>query len=425
MTQIVDILIIGAGATGLMTARELAKAGKKVIIVEARDRIGGRIHPIPKDVFGYEAQLGAEFVHGEAKVTKALMKEAGLTFIPESGEIWTVRSGELMKAQSFVPSNKLFRERLQQLTEDISVAAFLQKYFSGKEYDVLRNEITKVVEGYDAADSTLISTLELRNEWLGNNDLEGGVIKEGYGALLNFLKSECLKYGVEIHLNEKVERVVYDTENTKVTISNGTEYVARKIVVTVAIPTLSSIQFTPPITQKIQAASKIGFGSVVKGILQFKERWWLNGLGEDLSKLSFLLSNEKFCTVWTQYPETYPTLTVWSAGPIAQTLAKASETEIFEEVLISLSNIFKIDKEAIRQQVVVSRFANWPADPFTQGAYSYTRFDTGTAYEKLAEPINDMIFFAGEALYTGKDTATVEGALANGKETAERILRST
>lgn len=74
-----DVVIVGAGAAGLMAARELAKAGKKIIILEARDRIGGRIYPLPESEFGYEAAGGAEFVHGDAPITKGLVKELGLT----------------------------------------------------------------------------------------------------------------------------------------------------------------------------------------------------------------------------------------------------------------------------------------------------------------------------------------------------------
>src|SRR3972149_7636152 len=80
-----DVVIIGAGAAGLMAARELGKAGKKVTILEARDRIGGRIWPLSKDEFGYDAQAGAEYVHGEARLSGYLMEGGGGRVLPNPG----------------------------------------------------------------------------------------------------------------------------------------------------------------------------------------------------------------------------------------------------------------------------------------------------------------------------------------------------
>jgi monoamine oxidase len=83
--QLQQIVIIGAGAAGLMAARELACAGKRVTVLEARDRCGGRIHSLPVAEFGYPAEGGAEFVHGEAPITRGLLREAGLSLLPIQG----------------------------------------------------------------------------------------------------------------------------------------------------------------------------------------------------------------------------------------------------------------------------------------------------------------------------------------------------
>src|SRR5579863_551484 len=152
-------VVVGAGAAGLMAARDLAGAGHRVSVLEARERCGGRIDPLPAEEFGYKAEGGAEFVHGAAPVTRAVMREAGLALQPRAGTRWSNRTGALSPDESPLPHAGRFYEALRAVTADPPVAEFLEKHFADPQYAGLRRSITRTVEGYDAADPRRFSTL--------------------------------------------------------------------------------------------------------------------------------------------------------------------------------------------------------------------------------------------------------------------------
>src|SRR5216684_2004461 len=115
-------LIVGAGAAGLMTARELVRPGNRVTIVEGRDRCGGRILPLPTQEFGYPAEGGAEFVHGAAPVTRTLMREARLSLLPRAGTRWSTRTGALLSDEFLPPHADRFYQALSTVKADLPIS---------------------------------------------------------------------------------------------------------------------------------------------------------------------------------------------------------------------------------------------------------------------------------------------------------------
>jgi monoamine oxidase len=416
-------LIVGAGAAGLMAGRELLRAGKKVTILEARERCGGRIHALRAGEFGYAAEGGAEFIHGEAPVTRALLREAGLALAPVTGRYWNARSGTLTQDESPAPhSDRLYR-LLAELGEDLPIAEFLETHFAGKKYAALRRSITGMVEGYDAADPKRASTFALRDEWMGEGLEQQGRVAEGYGALIDYLAAEYRRQGASIRLGAQVTEIDQQAGGIVARIGDGTMIEADAAILTVPLPLWTEIALPAAARARAAtAAADIGFGNVVKILLRFETKWWADLGGRDLADLSFLFSNVRVPTWWTQNPADHPLLTGWFAGPKADTVGHLDESGLVGMGLDSLAAIFDLPRGRLTKSLVAAKAINWGADPFARGAYSYATPQTRTAQAALQNPDGSAIFFSGEALYAGRDMGTVEAALASGRDTARMIL---
>jgi monoamine oxidase len=405
-----------------MTARELVRAGKRVTLLEARGRCGGRIYPLPIEEFGYAAEGGAEFVHGAAPVTRALMRAAGLSLQPRAGRRWSTGTGALLPDEPSVAHWDTFYQALAAVTVDLPIADFLDTHFGDPKYDRLRRAVTRTVEGYDAADPRRASTLAIRDEWTARDEGQQGRLAEGFGALIQYLESECRRHGATIHLGAAVTAIDETPRGLAARRRDGTVVEADAAILTVPPPILSEIALPPAARERAAAAADIGFGNVVKILLCFATKWWAGHSGRDLADLSFLISDATVPTWWTQYPARHPVLTGWFAGPKAERVSSLTETELVDMGLASVAEIFDLPPEFLRRDLVASRAINWGTDPFARGAYSYATPKTRKAQIALGKPGGRGIFFSGEALYRGPDMGTVEAALASGLEAARANL---
>ncbi|MBB4396061.1 NAD(P)/FAD-dependent oxidoreductase [Bradyrhizobium sp. ERR14] len=415
------IVIVGAGAAGLMAARELARAGRRVTVLEARERCGGRILPLPVSEFGYPAAGGAEFVHGEAPVTRGLLREAGLSLHEIAGEQWSFYGTALLREERDDPHEAELQAVLKDLKDDLSVAEFLRRHFAGDDYAPMRQSIERMVEGYDAADPERASTLALREEWMDGGHAPQARIDGGYGALIDFLAADCRKFGVTIHLGAVMSAIEEDGDTAAVRCGGSDVHACDRVILTVPLPLLREMALPASARAKLAAADDIGFGNVIKILLRFARPWWRER-DQDLAAMTFLLSDRTIPVWWTQYPSGQAVLTGWLGGPRTAELESLDPQGLIAAGLDSLAAIFKLPREDVARELVAATATNWAHDPFARGAYSWATPRTRAAQAVLARA-DGLVLFSGEALYRGRDMGTVEAALASGQETAEMILR--
>jgi phytoene dehydrogenase-like protein len=179
-----QVIIIGAGAAGLLAARELALAGRRVLVVEARTHVGGRVHTLLPPGFGRAIEAGAEFLHGEVPLTRALLAEAGLAWQAASGQTYMIQDGRLQADEAFFAQLPLLLKKLDTLAQDMPLADFLTQEFAGSEHASLRAMATQFAEGYDAADAQRVSAWALREEWAQDGADDSLRPVGGYGPLL-------------------------------------------------------------------------------------------------------------------------------------------------------------------------------------------------------------------------------------------------
>jgi monoamine oxidase len=421
VTEQFDIIIIGAGASGLCAARELTRVKMKILLLEARGRIGGRMYTNIPQGFTSPIERGAEFIHGEASLTFEILKEAHVEYVEIEGNTFQAHDDAIEKIDFFDRDWELILDKLEQLKEDMTFKDFLTRYFEDDQYNELREKITRFVEGYNAADITKVSSLALREEWSEEENPSQYRIKGGYAKLYNFLEREIRNNGGVINLSQEVLGITWRMGHVSVQTTSSV-FTAKKCLITVPVPVLGSgsIKFQPAISHVISAAGQIGFGGVVKITFEFKSSFWETETPRKFKDLQFLFSEQKVPTWWSQFPDHRPLLTGWIGGPAAHNLDESNEV-LFNDALVSLSNALHYPVAKIREQLVSWHVDRWTTDKFSMGAYSFAMLGTTKAINTLRSPIESTLFFAGEALYTGPHRSTVEAALVSGRDIAQLI----
>jgi monoamine oxidase len=439
-----DILVLGAGAAGLAAARELSLAGFDVTVLEARDRVGGRIHTLRDPQDGFPVELGAEFVHGSPPETLGIAKRAQLDLVQTENRHWYLDHGNVTDSGEFWSKLEDVMEQMKQVrSRDLSFAEFLAHYSLTHELGEAKEIAALYVSGFHAAHIDRIGVLGLNKanaaaESIGDD--KQFRVANGYGLIAQSLYKDATAAGARVHVNSPVKRITWRKDFVEMSVASPESerrYQARRAIVTLPLGVMQSdlrnegaVEFSPLLNEKTKAARQLAMGQALRIVFRFRERFWeqlklpaADGSTKDLSQLAFIHApREAVPTWWTQAPTRAPMLVGWAGGLHAEQLLAENRKDLIDEGLESMSRIFRISRAEIETLVESSHTRNWSSDPFSRGAYSYVPVGALAAQGELGRAEADTLFFAGEATNTDGHSGTVHGAIASGLRAAHEIM---
>lgn len=423
-----DVLIVGAGMAGLGAAQALHADGYRVIILEARDRIGGRVwtdHTWPNSPL----DMGASWIHGvRNNPITALARRFNVRTVETDYDSHLVYDGHGRRLSDAEQEEieEIFEELLaelaalgEELDDDISIQAAFDQLLAGEslsrqEQQKLNFAINTIIEHEYAAD---IGDLSLwytdEGQAFGGEDV---LFPGGYGQI-----AQGLAAGLDVRLNHTVQQISYGRDGVTIT-TNQAVFKSDQAVVTLPLGVLKSgsVQFSPPLPQrKMTAVRNMGMGLLNKVYLRFPAVFW--DKAPDL--LGYMGDNKGEWAEWLNINKVtgQPVLLCFNAGNYGRQLESFTDEKIVAEAMTVLRTMYGTAVPNPEAWLIT----RWASDPLAGGSYSYLPPGaTPDDYDALAAPVDGRLFFAGEA--TSRDhAATVHGAFLSGEREARRISELT
>ena len=415
------VAIIGAGAAGLAAASLLTQRGVDVLVLEARDRIGGRAYTLQSYDGSWPVELGAEFIHGPAPATVALMNECGESATEALGDGYLLRNGRLEKNDDMWESIERLLRRVDLHGRDLTVEEFLKTLTRGIASKEQVEDLRALIEGFDAAVTTDASAIAIAKEWRSGENSTAARPINGYAPVMQYLARTV---NARTLLRTCVEHVHWTKRNVRIRATrsgHAMDIRAERAIVTVPIGVLrdQAIRFSPALPRaKQDAIDAIAMGPVIKVVLDFRSAFWESVENGRYREAGFFQAPEcAFRTVWTRMPQRTPLLVAWAGGGAADRLID-KRLDPIETAIETCQRLFpSVD---VRGELRNAYYHDWQADRFAGGAYSFLRVGGGDARKMLAAPLEETLFFAGEAT-NSDDTGTVAGALDTGYRAAREI----
>lgn len=418
------VIVVGAGIAGIRCARSLHSEGVEVVVLEGRDRTGGRI--FTDRSLGFPIERGANWIEGRNgnPIAEAAKAAKIKTVLDDSEEAFYAHDGLLLgtkKLAALQEINEEFREGLAAVADeyekDVSIEMAVKRLIKGERLSAFEKQAVNFVmatlelDTAGAMDRTSLWEADEGEAFSG----ESLFLPGGYDQIVDSLAT-----GLDIRLSEDVKQIKADDHGVHVSTSKG-EHQADAVVVSVPLGVLKNkgIRFRPGLSKrKKQAIDRLEMGTLNKVILRFPRAFWPADVGT-----FFYISKTRgeFPEIvdWNQVAG-QPALLLFQGGAFAKNAERWSDAESVDRAMKVVRTCFGADSPD-PDAFLVQR---WNADPWTHGSYSFlTTGSTPKDRDALAAPEGERIYFCGEA--THRDyPATVHGAYLSGEREAKRIIKA-
>ncbi|HEU4562318.1 MAG TPA: NAD(P)/FAD-dependent oxidoreductase [Longimicrobium sp.] len=434
-----DVVIVGGGVAGLAAAGELAAHGVSVALLEARGRLGGRIHTLYDPAHPLPVELGAEFIDVPGPAFDAIQSMGGSAYRSAGGQ-WRVADGVATCLDLDDTIERILGNLESPPAHDQPFAEWLDGC-CGPADARARSLIEQYVEGFHASELDRVGVHWLAKT-IGDSGGGGGEVRHhplgGFGLAVRGLAAplagRCdLRLGTVVHAIDWRHGEAEVRCRTRFSAEAGPVR-ARRVLVTVPLAVLQrsegdgAIRFSPALDQKQAIVKQLAMGNVVKVIFRFSSAFWEDALqwrGDDegVREHKFFMADGDFPAWWTPSPVCAPVLTAWAGGGAARRVLERGGDPA-ARALEGLARMLGIPRGRVEAEVVDWRRHDWHLDPFTRGAYSWVPAGALPAQAALGRPVDGTLFFAGEATAEDGWNGTVDGAIRSGRRAAGEIVQS-